>query len=461
MKRVNHRVALVLVLACGAAVRLLLMRVSTGILSPDSDSFYQSAQAIVAGDWLTHDPFKTPLYSVFLATFLAAAPTAASGTLVVGIQHLLGLIATAIFFAIGKKLFGLWVAVVSSLLFTMHALLLFYETSVLSEILFIVLLALVLHQGVRNVTERLPAWRLAALGALAGLATLTRPVAEWFVLIVIGHIVIAERASRRSLLAALTVGVAYGLTIAPWLFVNSRSHEFWGVSLGRGLGLFMRVFDVDKQPAITGTAFPVVERAIATTNHGNAYAVRNALNFRSGLSASETDDQMLGYALANVRARPLSFAWHSATNWMAQLLIEQEDIEICRAREGPYLCNSRSTDMATAMFPNAPPPGNRWLKRRVAAWFTGAYVRMWIVVPLAFVGMAYYVLRRASESDPRAKRAGMLLIAAIVYFSGVPALINWPEERFRLPIDALLFMFACVGAHAAVGFLRKRFTVVP
>ncbi|MGB2714784.1 MAG: glycosyltransferase family 39 protein [Vicinamibacterales bacterium] len=461
MKRVNPRVALFLVLACGAAVRLLLMRVSTGILSPDSDSFYRLAQAIVAGDWLTHDPFKTPLYSVFLAGFLAVAPTATSGAVAVGVQHLLGLIATAVFFAIANKLFGLWVAVVSSLLFTTHALLLFYETSVLSEVLFIVLLALVLHQSARVLTERAPAWRFAAVGVFAGLATLTRPVAEWFVVILVGQIVIGERASRRSLVAALTVGIAYTVTIAPWMFVNSRSYEFWGVGLGRGLGLFMRVFDVDKQPAMTGTAYPLVEQAIAATNHGNAYAVRNQLNFRLGLSASETDDQMLGYALATVRARPVSFIRNSATNWMTQLLIVQEDIEVCRAREGPYLCNSRSTDMSTAMFPNVPPAGNRQLKRRVTAWFTGGYVRMWVVVPLAFVGMGYDALRRASASDPRAKRAGILLMAAIVYFSGVPALINWPEERFRLPIDALLFMFACVGGQGVVGFLRNRFTVVP
>ena len=98
--------------------------------------------------------------------------------------------------------------------------------------------------------------------------------------------------------------------------------------------------------------------------------------------------------------------------------------------------------MFTSMFPNAPPPGNRTLKRRITEWFTQGYVRMWIVVPLAFVGMGYYALRRA---DDRSKAAGLLLIVTILYFTGVPALINWPEERFRLPIDALLFMFACVA----------------
>jgi hypothetical protein len=380
--------------------------------------------------------------------------THTSGALVIAAQHVLGLLTTAIFFGIAKRIFGFWVAVVSSLVFTTHALLLFYETSILSEVLFVWLLALVLDQTVRGVTFRLPLWRFAAIGALAGLATLTRPVSQWFILVIAVGVAIAERSSRRRVRAVGLLGAVYVLTLLPWMYVNSQSHGFWGVSLGQGLGLFMRVFDVDKQAPMQGTAYPAVEHAIAATNRGNAYAVRNELNFRLGFSASGSDSQMLGYAFANVRAQPISYAWHSVTNWIDQLLIEQEDIEVCRSREGPYLCNSRSTDMSTTMFPNVPPAGNRRLKRRLAAWFTAWYVRMWVAVPLAFVGMIAYALRKPAPGDaPRLP--GFLLIATILYFSAVPALINWPEERFRLPIDALIFMFGCVGIRSLVRLRRN------
>ena len=421
------------------------MRVSAGILHPDSNSFLISAEAILSGDLLTHDPFKTPMYSMFLAAFMAAGATPRMGTLVIGVQHLLGLISTAIFFGIARRVFSLWVAVVSSLVFSAHALLLFYETSVLSETLFVFLLAVVLDQVTRILTQRLALWRFAVVGALAGMATLTRPVALWFILPIGISVAMSERASGRAVRAVVLVMGVYVLTLLPWMYVNKQSYGFWGVSLGQGLGLFMRVFDVDKQTPIEGTSFPAVEQAITATNRGNAYAVRNELNFRLGFSASGSDRQMLGYAFANVRAHPFSFFRHSATNWIEQMVLANEDVQLCRAREGPYLCNVRSTDMSTSIFPNAPPPGNRQLKRTVTAWFTNGYLRMWIVAPLAFVGMGYDLLRR---TDNRPKGPGVLLIAAILYFSGVPALINWPEERFRLPIDALLFMFACVGAGA-------------
>jgi 4-amino-4-deoxy-L-arabinose transferase-like glycosyltransferase len=447
-------VTLAFVLAVGAVVRALMMLAEPGILSPDSNSFLISAEATLAGDLLTHDPFKTPLYSLYLAAFMRLGANQTSGTLLIASQHVLGLMTTAIFFGIALRLFSLWVAAVSSLMLTIHALLLFYETSILSETLFVFLLALLLDQTIRLVSRRFPLWRFAALGALAGLTTLTRPVAQWFIVIIAAVVMTSERASGRWLRAAsLAVGVCV-VTLLPWMYVNKQSFGFWGVSLGQGLGLFMRVFDVDKHVPIPGTAYPAVEKAIAATNRGNAYAVRNELNFRLGFSASGSDAQMLGYALANVRAHPLSYVWHSARNWMEQLLIEQEDIEVCRSREGPYLCNSRSTDMATSMFPNVPPPGHRRLKRRLAAWFTQWYVRMWIVVPLAFVGMIYYVVRRSSNT----RMPGIVLIAAVLYFSGIPALINWPEERFRLPIDPVIFIFACVGGQALI-HLRRAATV--
>jgi hypothetical protein len=436
-------VALVLVLVCGTVFRALMMFAAPGILSPDSNSFLISAEAMLAGDLLTHDPFKTPLYSLFLAAFMALGATHSSGTLMVVTQHVLGLITTAMFFGLANRLFGLLVAVVSSLVFTTHALLLLYETSILSEALFVFVLALVLDLTIRALSVRVPIWRFAAIGVLAGLATLTRPVAQWFILVIAVSVATAERSASRRVRAIALMGAVYVLMLLPWMYVNSQSYGFWGVSLGQGLGLFMRVFDVDKQAPIQGTAYPAVEHAIVATNRGNAYAVRNELNFRLGFSASGSDSQMLGYALANVRAHSGSYWWNSAKNWMNQLLIEQEDIEVCRSREGPYLCNSRSADMATAMFPNVPPSGNRRLKRRLASWFTGWYVRMWIAVPLAFIGMILYLVRRSSDS----KLPGIVLIAAVLYFSGVPALINWPEERFRLPIDPILFIF---GSFAAV-----------
>ncbi len=47
---------------------------------------------------------------------------------------------------------------------------------------------------------------------------------------------------------------------------------------------------------------------------------------------------------------------------------------------------------------------------------------------------------------------GLLLALVIGYITLVPAMLEWPQDRYRLPVDALLFMFAAWGL-AAIGRL--------
>jgi len=461
-------IALAIVLAIGTVLRVALMLGSSGILWADSYSFYLSAESLRAGDVFSHDAFKTPLYHAFLALFMTMGETPAMGALLIGVQHLLGLIATAVFYRIARQLFTTPVAFISSLLFTGHTLLLFYETSVLSEVLFVFFLSLLLHQSVhvlqssRGSAPAPAMWRYALIGGLAALATLTRPVSESFVFCIAAIIIIAGRLSRRSIgAAALAVGV-YCAAMAPWLYVNSQTYGFWGVSLGRGLGLFIRVFEIDKLEPRPDTRYEVVRDVLGwarARGRNISYVVRDELNFRHGHSSESADAAMFGFAFETVRAQPWLYVRNSAWSWVHQLVLERQDPEICRARGVPYLCTSSGLEMSTAMFPNVPPPGHRWVKREIAAWFRTAYIRMWLVVPLAFVGvlwLAFPRVRVAGQTSRAAPSAAIgsvsmpaviLLIVAIVYFTAIPALMQFPEERYRLPVDALLFMFAASCVH--------------
>lgn len=49
---------------------------------------------------------------------------------------------------------------------------------------------------------------------------------------------------------------------------------------------------------------------------------------------------------------------------------------------------------------------------------------------------------------PRRNAAAALLALTAIHFTRVPALSQREQDRFRLPIDAILFMFAAWGVRA-------------
>ncbi|HSL72093.1 MAG TPA: hypothetical protein VK864_17730, partial [Longimicrobiales bacterium] len=289
----------------------------------------------------------------------------------------------------------------------------------------------------------------AVVGLLCGLATLTRPVAQAFIVFVVAIMIAAGFRDRwrQAVAAALLAAVTFGAVIAPWMFVNSRTYGFWGVSLGTGLGLFARVFMIDKMDPVPHTQYPKVKAALARARARGDGVHGVTRQLRTG--TRDTDRAMFGLAFEAVRAHPREYARNSARNWRRLLLRERADPDICQGASGPYLCSSRALGRSTPMFPNVPPEGRPSLKEAIAAWFTAAYTPMWLVVPLAFAGI---VLSLLSARIP--KPHALLLLAAILYFTAVPALIQYPEERYRLPIDGLLFIFAAAAAVAAVAWLR-------
>ncbi len=62
-----------------------------------------------------------------------------------------------------------------------------------------------------------------------------------------------------------------------------------------------------------------------------------------------------------------------------------------------------------------------------------------LVVLLALIGVAGW-LRWSGRNA-----VGALLIVTMLYFTLVPALTQWDQDRFRLPVDALFLAFAVWG----------------
>jgi hypothetical protein len=442
-------VAMVILVVVGGGARFLVHLGSTGILWPDSEVFFYTTQQILNGNSFEHDPFRTMFYPFFLATFLRWGETPAVGSALVATQQALGLAATVLFYLAGRRAFTPLVAFVGALLFSVHAMELFYEISILSDVLFVFALAAVLA-AVARLSWSYSTASYVFIGILLALLTLVRPVAQWFILCVIPATWAASSNVRRAVKATLVITVVNVVFVMPWMLVNSREFGFFGISIGRGMGLFTTVFEIDQLPLPVDTRYPVVKEVAETgaVLHWSANRIRDEINYGRGMSYFTTDQELFGFALEAVKSNPGVFAANSMRRWMTQLSGVFGGARTCLSPAyGPYLCSGRMTDLSRPAFPNAPTAEHRALREWLVRYVKKDYVRMPVVFAFAALGLVAYF------ADRRRNAAGLLLALTIGYMTLVPAMLEWPQDRYRLPVDAPLFMFAAWGITAIVSMM--------
>lgn len=440
------RVAVALIVAVGALVRALMTVGSGVVLWPDSDVFLYTVQQILRGEFLAHDAFRTLIYPYFLAAFLWWGETPAAGTAIVAAQHALGLAAAWLFYRVGREVVGRRAALVAALVFSLHPLLLFYEASVLTEALFVFAVSLFAVSG--SALLRAPtAGRAILVGIMSALLTLVRPVGQGIALAVALPLWCAGLRPRRALALTGLVAAANLVAILPWMAVNQQQYGFFGVATGRGLGLFTRVFEIDRLPPSPVSAFPDVARGYEPVQ-GRSSSVANLvlahLRANHHYSTRQSDDAMYGFALEAIRQHPARFAWNSLIQWGRQIGTTFGDVRTCASETGPYLCSGRMIGEARAAFPDAAHAGWPLLRRHIANGLSRAQVRMEVIWPLALLGLVAFLAAREGPADRRA--VGLMLAALAAYLTLVPALTQWPVDRYRLPADAVLFLFAARGA---------------
>jgi hypothetical protein len=442
-------VAIGLLILVGGVARVLVMLGSTGILWPDSEIFYYTAEAILGGNLFQHDPFRTAAYPFFLASFLYWGQTPAIGVAIIATQHALGLVATVLFYLAGRRVFTPLVALAGSLLFSIHVMQLYYESSILSEVLFVLALSLAVEEVVR--LRWAPSiWAYVWIGALFALATLVRPVGQWLVLC-LAPVLWFSSPTRRVALSRLAVVVAVNfILVGPWLLINKREFGFYGVSIGRGMGLFTRAFEIDglPLPSEATTRYPDAREAAATGQllHWSANRIRDELDYAMGRTYYGADQELYGLALEAIEADPLGFAMNSIGRWFVQLGGTFNGARTCVSPQyGPYLCSGRMTDMSKPPFPNAPTAERRALREWVVKYVRFGYVRPYAILAFSALGLLSYV------ADRRRRNVNGLFLAMLIgYITLIPAMLEWPQDRYRLPVDALLFMFAAWGVRALV-----------
>lgn len=433
------RVAIALIVALGLPVRMALLTTSPAVLWPDSTVFHFTSRDILRGVWASHDAYRTAAYPFLLTAVVGGRDSELLGLVLIGLQQIAGLGAAVLFFMVGRRVVAPRPALAGALLFAIHPLQLFYEVSVLTEAIFTLGLAGTVWAAMR-LLERPAATAAALFGALTALLVLIRPVAQWYLPAVLA-LLLACRGRRAPILRAGVVAVVcYAVPILGWMSVNQAEFGFFGVALGRGMGLYTRVFEVDAmRPPSPGSDREM--RALwshAVVERWSPNRVRDELNYGSRMSAAAADERMYDFAKETALAHVLAFSRRTLVQWGRLVVAPLDSIRRCPSPVGHYLCSGRSTGESLPSFPNAPSEPSR-VREATVAYVSRVRWPMLTISLLALAGAG------VALSEATTLASGALLLVTIACMTLVPAVSQYPLDRFRLPIDALLFLFAAGG----------------
>jgi hypothetical protein len=326
---------------------------------------------------------------------------------------------------------------------SLHNTQLFYELSILSETFFTFLLAASLIP-MGSFVERPTVRGGIITGIWCAVLTLTRPVAQWLVVLPLALALWTLPAWKDRIKVAIAVAATFAAIMLPWAAVNQQQYGFFGIAIGRGFGLFIRVFDMERFEPHEQTAYPDVRDALILGQGAESPAtfVRDEVGGRRKFSAIQKDAIMYGFASEAIRRQPVRFVIGTFRQWLIQLG-SFDDEAICSGPLGSYVCSRRTVGYAREPFLNRP-RSDQWLRPWVVAYFRRCRVPIRLITSLAMLGVVAYA------TWPQHRIRGTLLALVTAYLTFLPAFAQAPQDRYRLPVDALLFMFAAVGVAALV-----------
>ncbi|MBX7145560.1 MAG: glycosyltransferase family 39 protein [Oligoflexia bacterium] len=440
---------LVLVLIA-ASLRLVLTLGSAAVIWPDSFAYYRSAALMAkSGNYVWHEIYRTPLYPFFLSLFLRIEESLFVGSLIVFAQRCLGIGTIVLFFLSGRKVFNPVVAFVGALLLALHTLQLYYETVIQTEVLFVFLLAVVTYLTLCMLDIQTYK-RAICLGISAALLILARPIGQPVFVLSLLVLALRLKNAKTFLAMAVTAVISCAVLLLPWMMINKKHYGFFGVSQDLGLNLFHRIIDVERLEPPADSKYPLVRdlwERVANQPGVTYFKVYHGL-IRKKVKPVRADRMLSHVALEALKAEPWSFPWTSARIFSQLLTKPRNSVFICAAENGPLLCVPKRINKRLPAFERPPAHLKPWAQNAVAWYFRNAELPIALISLLGLLGMLLI-----ARKDPYEARF-LFMVGLVFYFTGVSALMNVPEDRFRLPIDAILFMFALESLRMALAYFR-------
>lgn len=365
--------------------------------------------ATSAGQPTAHWSFAYTLYLAAIYAFIGPYPIIGRivQALVAGILH------PYLTWRIGSRLFGPPVGVIAALITAAYGYFVFYAGALMAETFYILAVLWAFDITLRiRMQEELPPRRLfLVLGFALGLAVLLRQAFLLFVpflliWLCVGRTSVGKaRLYRRALwTGALLATAVVGLVILPWTIRNYLVFQrFVLLNTNAGFAFFWA------NHPIHGTSF------IPVLPDGNRYRELIPLGLLR-LDEARLDQALLIEGIREVRRDPMRYA----------------QLSISRSKEYFKFWPSASSGLASNVV---------------------RMLSFGLVLPFAVLGLCVAARkRRASDfldgADSRRGEvfpAGRGLLYLFVFVYTLIHLLSWALIRYRLPVDALLVVFASAG----------------
>jgi 4-amino-4-deoxy-L-arabinose transferase-like glycosyltransferase len=384
-------------------------------LTLDSRVYHEVALAAAAGEW-SHGAtfFQAPLYPWILGVVYSLVGP--SQTVVKLLQILLSVASCWLIFRVADRVFDRTVALVALAISSVYGMSLYFSNELLmvTVVVFLDLLGLDLLINAASDGRKF-LW--AAAGVVFGLSAIARPTILPFVAIVAVWIVITGWRSgraRTALREAVLFGVGVAVPIAPVTLHNYLADgDLVLVAANGGVNFF-----IGNNPQSDGiTAVVPGTRPDRWGGHADQVRIAREALGDPGATPREISDYWYRSAWNYIRVSPLEAFRHTA--FKAFILINAHEVS-----------NNRIIEFVT----------------RHSSIYSWATLKIWLVLPLAFAGLVIGGGRRQPKS--------LLLIFVVVYSATlIPFFIN---ARFRMPLAAVLIIFAASAVVAWSNWLRAR-----
>ena len=459
-------VALAVVLAAGVVLRLIVSLVYQPALMNNADS---ATYIVMADGGLFGDPVRTSGYPLFMIAVHALSDAIA---FTIAVQHLLGIATGLLLYAIGRRAGApVWVAVIGAAAVLLSIDQIVLEHIVLSEALFIFVLAATLYACVRALDEpRALVWVLdsrhawlAAAGLLLALCAWVRGVAAPLApFLVLWALLAIPGTWRRRVANAAVVGVAIAVLMLTYFTLNESRTGTFGLSQSPGWGLYSRIAplaDCNQFTPPAGTESLCEDSPPGTRNGPDYYG------WESGSPAVKLydyppngDDELGAFARESIKAQPRAYVQAVATDVLRYFVPNYNTYAF--GGPGYDTLDIQREDPA--------------LEREVWGWLSGYYsgidqrrmdapvgvlseIQDWVrVQPLLMIAAVALALAGIVVARGRVRAALILLCGAGLLLFIIPSATANYNARYAIPSGGPIVLAGAMGAWALLGFLRER-----
>jgi 4-amino-4-deoxy-L-arabinose transferase-like glycosyltransferase len=434
-------VALVARLLVFAAVAPWSMSVTEQVnLNNDSPGYHDLARTLLEHGRFARgvdrepDALRTPGYPLFVAAVYGVCGERPWAAMLV--QLVLDALACALFLVTLQRVMSDDAARWAAWFYALDPHLLLYGCLLLSDSLFVLALIVMFWLAVRAM-ERDFRWSdLALVGVTVGVATMVRPVAQYLPVFLCGWLLwTLRRTWKRAVASALVLGVAFGLTILPWLLRNEAQFGRMALSTSGDYNLLaLNVAPVEA--AKRGQDFDLTERQLRA--EADTLAARDGRD-PARMNDFERAEYWKRLATQYLRAEPGAIAVAYAKGIVFTFL------------------NLGTSDLVNSLgYPATSLRDVHGMGNKIVAFvMMKSAVEISVAAVIALFLLASYALMLRGCACVRQftqPGAVLFLLAMIVYFAlivGVGGL-----ARFRLPIVPFYLPF--VGLGAARWWRRRR-----